>query len=165
MGNRLYTGFSVFEFTWFLLLRIAIIVGLVFIVPHYNENPPVISIATGVGLLFFLVLGDDQIIVYPDKIVQTTNSLWSLIFHSKATVYMISDIKAASLPPPASTEDMSGFLLLAFLLPKNSMRNRNDSHPIYLDLKDGKTVEIITYLGWQKMQEIVDTINPLIKKG
>jgi hypothetical protein len=146
-------------------LRIIIIIGFLFVIPHFEENPVVISIVILLCIFFLLILGDDQINIYSDRIEQTTNSLWSLLFTSKATVYYFKDIKAASLPPRPSAEEVTGYFLFALLLPKNSVRNSTDARPIYLDLKNGKTAQLLTNLGLTKMQMIVDTINAVIKNG
>ena len=148
------------SFIWFLLLRLALVVGLVVSYPHYNENPVVIGIFIFLCIVFILFLGDDEILVYSDKIVLSTNSFASVIFKSKKKVYLISEIKEAYLPPTTITIPEMGLVLLIAMLTKK--RTTNHSHPIFLEMTNEKTERIETYLEYDQRKKIVDTINSLI---
>jgi len=50
------------------------------------------------------------------------------------------------------------------VLPKNNS-NRNTSRPIFFELKNGKTVQMLTDLSWNQMNKIVDTVNMLTKRS
>lgn len=159
MDKRLYTGFSLIELIGTLFLRLAALFGLIYSLAYFDENPVVISVAALFCLLIVVFIGDDQIVVYPDKVIQTTNSLSSLIFRNTGTIYKIEDIKIAYLQPIGSATEFAGAFLLASLLPK---QNYDRSRPIFLDLKSGETVRIATNLGREKMKTIVKTINNLV---
>ena len=44
-------------------------VGAGYSFAHFEENPIVVSVATLLCLFFVLIIGDDRIIVYTDKVV------------------------------------------------------------------------------------------------
>jgi xanthosine utilization system XapX-like protein len=160
MSKRLYTGFSFWESLSMFFARIAATVGLIYALLHFEENPVVIAIVSLLCLLLIVFIGDDQITVYSDRIVQKTNSLASLFYTSKGKVYAIKDIKQASLQPPSTTEEIGATVLLAAILPKQN--NRSTSRPIFLDLKNGETVRLNTDLNESAMRKIVELVNSLI---
>lgn len=165
MSKRLYTGFSFFEFITMLLLRLVCAFGLIYSLPHYDENPVVIIIVSVLCLLFILILGDDQIVIYQDKIIQTTNSFASLIFRSKGKSIDIYKIKSAYLAPfvrPNPTE-IGVAVLLAFVLPRNNS-NRDKTKPIFFELKSGEILKFDTNLENGKMKRIVEIVNSLTQK-
>jgi hypothetical protein len=167
--QKLYTAFSVFQFVWMLLLRLACIVGLVFIVPNYNENPVLIILASALCFLFLLILGDDEITVYQDSVIQTTNSIWNFIFKAKGTTIKISEIKIAYLEkrPAATASEITVALILASFLPKqNKWHNRghNKSTPVFFELQNGATIEMLSDLEITKLEKIVELVNGLAYK-
>jgi hypothetical protein len=163
--QKLYTAFSVFQFVWLLLLRLACIVGLVFIVPNYNENPVLIILASALCFLFLLILGDDEITVYQDSVIQTTNSIWNFIFKAKGTTIKISEIKIAYLEkrPAATASEITVALILASFLPKQNRRH-NKSTPIFFQLQNGTTIEMLSDLEITKLEKIVELVNGLVYK-
>lgn len=159
-SKSLYRGFSYSNFIWYLLLRIAVLVGVGSGLLHFDENPVVISIFLLICVLLFLFLGDDQIDVYSDRVVHYNNSLAHLLSLDKPTVYSIKDIRKASLPD--TSVGVTGTvvaLLLAAVLPKQSGQN---SYPIFLELKNGKTVRVQTYLRAHHMKKVVELVNSLV---
>lgn len=159
MSKRLYMGFSFLEFIRTLLLRLAATATLIFSVIHIKENPVVIAIISFLSLLAILFLGEDQIIVYSDKVIQKTNSFASLIFNSKDITLEIKNIKSAYLEQANSNaKEIIPIVWLAFILPK---QNINQSTSIFFNLKNGKTIAIETYLEENKMKKIVDIVNSL----
>lgn len=78
MSKKLYTGFSFYQFVWLLFLRLAVVTGMVYALVHYDENPALITVVAVVCAIFIFILGDDQVIVYGDRVVQTTNSFAAL---------------------------------------------------------------------------------------
>lgn len=164
MNKRLYTGFSLFEFIWTLFLRLACVFGLIFSLAHYDENPVVIIIVSALCLLFIFLIGDDQVIVYQDKVTQTTNSFSSLIFKSKDKTFNIDQIKSAYLqsPPESDPIEIGVAVLLDIALPKRTA-NRSKTRPIFFELKNGQTVKFDTNLESGKMKRIVETVNSLTK--
>ncbi len=131
---------------------------------HYDENPILIIIFSALCLLFILIIGDDQIVVYKDSVSQTTNSLMSFIFKSKGRTYKLDTIKTAYLEPNIKLDfaEIGIIALLAMILPRNTS-NSNATRPIYFELKNGETVKFDTNLENKKMKHIVEMINNLIK--
>jgi hypothetical protein len=116
-------------------------------------------------LLFILILGDDQIIIYQDKIIQTTNSFASLIFRSKDKSIDIYKIKSAYLQPfvkPDPTE--IGIAVLSALALPSSNSNRDKTKPIFFELKSGEILKFDTNLENEKMKRIVEIVNSLTQK-
>src|SRR5205085_3308153 len=131
MSKRIYTAFSFSQFIWSVILRLAALFGLIYSLPHFDENPIVISIVVLFCFLAILFFGDDQIVIYSDKVVQTTNSFASFLFNSKDGIYEIENIKSAYLQPVGSIPEIgTAILLFSFLLNKNNSKN---SRPIFLD--------------------------------
>jgi hypothetical protein len=161
VNKRLYTGFSFFQFIWMIILRLAATFGLLYSIKSIDENPIVITLVAIFCLLIILFIGEDEIIVYPDRVTQTTNSLASIFIKTPDCSYKIQDIKSAYLQPIGSTAEFGVAILLVSLLPKGNTHNK-DIRPIFLELKNGKTVTIETYLEWVKMKKIVDIINSLV---
>lgn len=156
----MYRGFSYFNFIWYLFLRIAILVGAGSALLHFDENPVVISIFLFICGLLFLFLGDDQIDVYSDRVVHYNNSVAHLLSLDKPAVYSIKDIRKASLPN--TSVGVTGTivaLLVAAVLPKQSGQN---PFPIFLELKNGETVRLQTYLRGDHMKKVVALVNSLV---
>jgi len=163
MNKPLYTGFSFYELIWTLFLRLAAVIGIIYSLSHYDENPAVILFISIISLALILILGDDQIIVYSDKITQSTNSFASLIFNSKGLTYQIQDIKNAYLQPSTtSPTEIGAGILLALIMQK---QNNDKSRPIFLEMKNGETIRLETKLERNKMKKIVETVNSLTSKN
>lgn len=149
-----------------LFLRLAALFGLIYSLPHFEENPVVISVAAGLCLLFILFLGDDQIVVYNDKITQTTNSLFDLVFGSKGKTFKIADIRSAYLeiPQSSSSLEIGTVAMLMLLLPKKRTSS-NKTIPIYFELRNGGTAKFDTDLESDTIEEIVDWVNKLTDRS
>jgi hypothetical protein len=164
MSKKLYTAFSFFGFIWSLVLRLACVFAIVYFTTVYNENPAVILFLVIVCIILIFIIGNDQIVVYTDKIIQTDTSFSSLFFKSKGQIYLIEDIKLAYIPekPTSSKTEISVAMFIMFLLPKRRSQLDN-SFSICLNLKNGETKKIETSLGKSKMIDIVKDINTLVK--
>ncbi len=161
INKIIYKGASDLEFLQSLLLRVACISAIVYLAFHYNENPPVISVGGVICFLFFVFIGNDEIIVYSDKLVQKDTSIAGFFLKSKFKIYETKSIKAARLPEEAksSITNVGIAFILASILP---IRIRNNTKgQIQLDLKTGETITILTSLGRRRMKRIVETINSL----
>jgi hypothetical protein len=161
-GKRIYTASSLYEFISKVFARLILVIVIIIAFTHYNENPVVIIILSVLCFLGILFIGEEEITVYPDKIVQKNNSIASLLFKIKGKQYAIKDIKLASLQETGiSLPAMGAIAMLSFLMPN---RSTNYSRPIFLDLHNGKMVSINTYLGRRKMEKIVEIVNGLVHK-
>ena len=159
-SKLLFRGFSVFQFIWLLVSRLIAVIAIIISYQHFDENRVVISIFISLCLLFILFIGDEQINVYSDKVVHSNNSIVSLIFKSKGKVYKMTEIKRAYLPPATSVSAPAvGFsVMLAMLLPKNTS---NNSYPVFLDMVNGETIRIETWLEAGQLKRMVQVINSL----
>jgi len=167
--KKLYTAFSPYNFIGMILLRLAIAIGLVYTLPHFNENPVLITIVSIIAAAAIIFLGDDQVVVYTDRIEQSTNSFADYFFKLKAKTYAIKDIQHIYLeppPPPSSALETGVAILLAAAL--NPKRGHDSSDKkltkILIDLKDGQTATILTDLEDKKVAKIIETVNSLIPK-
>lgn len=167
MDQIVYKGISSFEFFKSILYR-AVCVGVIvyLILFHYEENPPVILAISIICFLVFIFLGNDEIIIYTDKVVQKYTSIIDAILRSKGKVYEIKDIKSASLPEEIrhGVAEIGIILLLAALLSSLLSRRarQNTQRRFYLDLKNGKSITILSDLGENTINEIVRKINLMI---
>lgn len=160
----IYHAYSISEFIWTLLLRLACMFAIVYLLTHFDENRIVISIAIGVCLFFIFIIGDDQIFVYSDRIVHSTNSLASILFKTKGKAYEVQEIKTAYLKPeekmPNALEIGVLVLLIAFLPKRTKSRS---THPIFFDTKAGERWQIDTDLSEYEMKKVVETVNHLVR--
>jgi hypothetical protein len=148
------------NFGWLLLLRLAAAAAVFYSLASFEENPVVISIFVFLCLMFILFIGDDQISVYSDKIVHSTNSLFSLFARSDGSVFEISEIRNAYLPSNSvSAIDASIIFILAMLMPR---RAGSRSHPLFLEMMDGERKRLETYLGYGEKKKLAEVINTRI---
>jgi hypothetical protein len=143
-------------------MRITAIGICVYSLSHYSENPPVIIIVAVLTFLFAVFIGDDTIIIYPDRIIQKTNSLISLYLPFPGVTYYFKEIKQAYLEsrPDCSILETSIALTLSSL--SENRNNSNTTTPIYFILVDGRTVHFDTELEINKIRKIVQLVNSLI---
>ena len=165
MNKRLYTAFSIFSFLWSLGLRIVCVVGIIYLYTVYDENPMVISVIIGVCCLLIFFLGDDQITVYEDKITQTTNSFYGLLFRPEKRFVKIESIELAYLEkiPDSTTEEIAAALLIRAMMPKLDTMNKDRRSPIFFKLKNGETKVFQTDLDDDQRMTIVSLVNKLVK--
>ena len=165
MNNKLYTGFSVYEFSLCIIYRIIIVAGIFYLSLHYEENPNLILVLYIILGFLLLIIGDDQIEIYPDRITQKTNSLLYFFFKTKGNSYPIADIKYAHLEVkvPNNPLDVGVAITMLLLLPRRTHKFNNEK-PIYFDLKAGTTLKLSTNLEDKKRKEIVDLVNKLVFK-
>lgn len=162
MPKPIYKAASDLDFIWSMLLRLLGLAGIVFLYFHYEENPAVIIVLSLVCLLFFLITGNDEITVYPDRVIMQDTSIVSLFLKSKS--YNINEIRSASLPKEAeSTIGEVAIVLIAIsLMPKFRRPGRTRPNIINLEFKNGKIIQLSSTLDEVKMEEVVKAINSLI---
>ena len=162
MSKKVYTAFSIFEILWTLVLRMICVIFLIYILVHYEENPTLIIIIAVICLLLILFIGDDQITVYTDKIIQNTNSFGSLIFNNNGTTLKLENIKVAYLETTkkSSVKELGMAGIIAFLLPIQN-KNRDKKTLIYFELNSGEILNFETNLEKSKLIKIVELVNSL----
>ena len=157
----IYRASSLYSFFQSVILRFICVGCMIYLVFNYGENPTVIIIAEVLCLLFLVLLGSDTITVYSDKIIQSSNSILSLFLKNRE--YEIKDIKAASLEvrPPSTPGETGVALIIAAMMNSIGRRRRlsNDPYPILIELKNGKTIQLLTNFDLDKRKAIVEAIN------
>ena len=164
MNKIIYKATSSYYFLGSLIARAGCIMGIAYLLFHYNENPVVIIIAVIICFFAFIIIGNDEITVYADKIVQKDTSIIGFLLKSKGTEHYIKDIQTASLKKgDGESPGIFGvgvIMALVAFLPKQPVRD--NQREIFLDLKNGETVTILTDLGYSKIDKIVQAINSLL---
>jgi hypothetical protein len=145
-----------------MLLRLSALGGIVFLSFHYHENPRVIIALSLVCFLLFLVIGNDEIAVYADKIIQKNTSIVSLL--SKGKYHHIAEIRSAYLLKEAASTpgEVAIASFLRFILPKPRFSGSSRPNIINLELKNGKIIQLSSSLEEDKMIKVAETVNSLI---
>lgn len=158
-SKTFYTGFSFFAFLRSLLLRLACVVALVAALAHYQENPVVIVVFSIFCLFCILFLGDDYIVVREDSITQVSNSFAEWIF-GKPKSFTLAEIQKAYLHEevPPTLSETTIVVALIMLLPRGRGR-QNQQRPIYLHLRSGQTIQLMTDLDYDQREKIVALVN------
>lgn len=160
MKKVVYRGFSLLDFFKAFLFRIGTGALMVSALLHFDENPVVISIVAVLCFCCIFFFGDDQVIVYENRVVQKTNSIASYIFNFKGEVYSYLEIEEAYLDN--SIPDVYSSVVIALLSFISKKRGSDNVHPIFLRMKDGNIKEIPTSLDIYKREKIVDAINTVL---
>ena len=163
MSKIEFRSASNFQFLISLLWRAGCLAGIFYLLLHYEENPPVIIVATVLVSIAFFIIGNDEITVYTDRVVWTDTSIINYIFPSHAKVYYIKDIQSASLPNDEGPDifDRAIIEIIVRFLPKKP--SRDNDNPFYLDMKNGDAVTISTAIDMDDVKRIVIEINSLVK--
>ena len=163
MSKPVYKAFSVFEFIKMLFLRGCMLVAAGYCFSHFEENPIVVSIATFLCLCFVVFMGDDRIIVYPDRVVQKDNSLAAYWFNFKGHTYSLCEMEKAYLDSgPTNAFDEGVVRLLTMLLPRK--RTSDSSYPIHFLMKDGSRKQFTTNLEIDKSIRVIEEVNAILAK-
>ena len=162
MKKVIYKAESDLRFFQSLLIRGGCIGLIIYLIFQYHENPPVILVATAICFVAFLFIGNDEIIVYFDKLIQMDTSIISFISKTKRYSYEIREIKRASLPQNTlpGMADFGIMLILTSFVPIR--RNRHIQHHFLLELKTGEIIEIGSDLRQKKIEAVVNAVNSLV---
>lgn len=166
MPKRLYTGFSFINLLWSLVIRVALVIAIILTYPHYNDNPPVIAVVLFLCGLFILVLGNDEIIVYEDRVIETDFSFWKLIFRNRNKTVFFTELKRAyteEKPKPTLTEATVAIAALAIF--KTRHPDKYKLNTIFFELNDGSTTKWLTDLDSTVVSEITETINSALQRN
>ena len=170
-GDRLFSGFPVWDFLVIMAVQFICAFGIVYFTTVYKENPPVITTCICILVLIILFFGVRLFVIYPEKIVFTATDFISVIFRLKQKVYLIKDIKRAYLQQiiKKGEGEVVGLVMLEAFLPDSERNNMNESFindkVVFLDLKNGTTIQLQTNYGINKAQRMVTIINNLIKNS
>jgi hypothetical protein len=134
--------------------------AIILTIPHFNENPAVITVVLITALFFILFIGEKHYEVYTDRISVTTNSIAALLFNNKGSNYQLKEIKIARLPSEKITIAAAGILGIIATLSSNGITRQ---YPIYLEMKNGEIIKIDTLLNKKTRIGLVDQVNSSIK--
>jgi hypothetical protein len=166
MQKRLYSRFSISNLIVSLGLRLCVIVAIFFIFPHYHENPIVISIVLAFCGLLILLIGNDEIVIYEDRLVKTSVSFWSMIFRNSKETILFAEIKNAfvKIPPKSTVSETIAAVAISALLKTRPM-NRYKFNTIYFTKTDDSQIELLTDLNKSDIAEIVEIINSVLQQN
>jgi hypothetical protein len=135
------------------LFKIGYISVAVITLFHYNENPILTVIIALICLLFFLVTGRDEIILYSELLEYRSGSVLKVIRKKKE--FKIADIKRVSIEGTYSTGDE----LYNPKISKDKSLNK-----IKIELKNGEFINIQTSVYIDKLKKIEIETNKLLTK-
>lgn len=98
-----YRTISFTQIIFYFFLRIGYIAVAVIALYHYNENPVATVAIAAICVLFLLVRGRDEIIVYADTVKFKNGSLIKLF--RKEKIFLLADIKSIEIKGPYSGSD------------------------------------------------------------
>jgi hypothetical protein len=160
MSAKLYTGISFWNFIGSVFSRIVLLFAAFYSLLHFDENPWFTVVLSGLCVTGITVIGNEVIEVYTDKIVQTSNSFFSLIFRSKGLVFKTREIKRAyrEILPKSTGSEIGVAVFFSFLMPDRS-RNNPLTNQIYFELNNGEVVKLETNLGDKQIDRIIELVN------
>lgn len=162
MAKLIYKASSSFDFLWSVLLRMACIAAIIYFSFHYNENPVVIIVLCILCLGFFLLIGNDEITVYEDRVIDSSTSLVSVFLKGKT--YNINNIRSVCIPKEAkaTADEIIVASVLLSILPKMRHIKRSKASIINLELKTGKIIQLSSSIDEDEMRKVAEAINCLI---
>jgi hypothetical protein len=150
----IYRTLSVYPLYKNFLLRIASIGFSIFCFYHFQENPWVTSIAGTFFFIAFMIIGDDELVVYSNRLRFSSNSILSLF--SKQGRYNFCDV---------STFSVSGeFGLKMDLISDNAPISLIDPHnTIEIILCNGRVITIYNQIYIDKLKKASQLVNKHIQ--
>jgi len=142
------------------------VIAIILVYPHYDENPPVITAVLVICGVLIQVIGNDEIIVYEDKVVKTNLSFWAMLFRNNKKTIFLADIKKAyseQKPKPGFSEVVVAYAVLSVL--NSRTLNKNRLNKIYFELNDGSITKWLTDLDSSIIDEITEAINSALQKN
>ena len=147
-----YRTFSVFQGLLILIFKIAYITLAAFVLYHYNENPIVTTCIAILCLIFFLITGSDEIILYTTSIRYKTGSIFKSLNRPK--ILRIIDILSIKVDG-----------IYAFGDELYNPRNGKDKplNKVEIKLKDNSIIIFKTNIYIDKLKIVASEIEKLIK--
>lgn len=164
MPKKIHSAFSFSALLTSIAFRLASVVFIFYIFPHFDENPTVIGCLIGLAIYIILRFGAEKIVVYEESVDQFTNNLLSIFVRSKKSSIPLIDIEKAyiEVATKSTAAEIGLAVVLHCLMPTS--KTKNYERPIYFLLKNGDIVEYSTELNEESRQKIVDIVNVLLKK-
>jgi len=133
--------------------RIAYISVAIFALMHFSDNPLVTVMVTFICLLFFLLTGKDEIIVFSNSIEYKSNSITKYLIKKKA--FNIIDIKEFSVRGNFSAGDE---------LYNSKVKADKSLNELVFHLKNDDVVVIKTSIYIDKLKIVEIKINELLDR-
>jgi hypothetical protein len=164
MDKPIYTAISLSNFIVTLIVRLSAAFFLCFLF-SFDLSTQTTIVLVFLCLYLFITTGHEQISIYEDRVIQATISLLSFLFKSNRKTLYIKQIQTAYAVSRNETNIISlthSYLIDAVTASTNKWGAR--IRPIYFNLKQGETAVLYTVLDQNKIREIAELINSLIKK-
>ena len=136
---------------------------IIYSVPSFSDNPPVITAVCLIMLFFITLFGTEEVDLYHDRLIQKDFSLFSLMTGSQRRIIFYDEVDSFSMQPYIS-ETSEG---LAYIILRALTKNRRaspDNRDILITWKNGRVEHVTTALGEEIASEIVDCANELLKE-
>ena len=147
----IYRTISFLQLILIFLLRIGYLTGASIALYHYQENPIVTIVVAAICLLFFILSGSDEIIVYKDVVKYKSGSILRVFREWKQ--FNMSDIKTIQVEGTYVT----GSEFRDFGNPKDDTFNNVSIH-----FKDGSVANFTTSIYIEKLKKVAFEIDKLI---
>ena len=146
----IYRTISFLQLILVFFLRLGYITGASIALYHYQENPIVTVVVAVICLLFFILSGSDEIIVYKDIIEYKSGSILRVFTERKQ--FNISDIK---------TIHVEGNYDIGSELRGHNNNPVNDNN-VRIHFKDGSVANFTTSIYIEKLKKAAFEISKLI---
>lgn len=158
--KRFYSSFDILVMLFWRGLCLFVIV---YSLPSFSENPPVIIVVCLIMLFFILLFGPEEVDLYYDRLVQKDISLLSLLLRSKGRTFLFDEIDSFEMQPYIDeTSEGVAYAVLRALIKKR--RARSDDRDILITFKDGRVENVSSALDEEIAEEIVENANRLLKE-
>lgn len=155
--------YSSFDILMSLFWRAVCLFVIIYSLPSFSENPPVITAVCLIMLFFIGLFGTEEVDLYQDRLVQKDISLLSLILGSHRRTVLYDEVDSFSMQPYINeTSEGVAYVILRALTKKR--RARRDDRDILINRKDGRVEHLSTVLGEETANEIVEYANELLKE-
>ena len=161
MNKKLYTAISSLQFISQIFIRLIISYQIFSLSPFFDRSNLVVLVFVLLLSIYLFLVGDDEIIVYEDRITQTNNSFYWAIFRRKGYVVYIDELMYAYIESDSAPYTRRILALFTLNLHREFPNNRGKS--IYFQLKDGAIAKFDTNLENEKVEEIIEIVNSLTK--
>jgi hypothetical protein len=151
----IYRTISFLQLILIFLLRIGYLTGASIALYHYQENPIVTIVVAAICLLFFILSGSDEIIVYKDVVKYKSGSILRVFREWKQ--FNMSDIKTIQVEGTYDTgSELRGH---------NNNPDNDTFNNIKIHFKDGSVANFTTSIYIEKLKKAAFEIGKLIENS
>ena len=151
----IYRTISFLQLILIFLLKLGYLTGASIALFHYQENPVVSIIVAAICLIFFIVTGSDEIIVYNDVIKYKSGSILRVFRERKQ--FNINDIKTIEVEGTYDTgSELGGH---------NNNPDNDTFNNVRIHFKDGSVANFTTSIYIEKLKKAAFEIGKLIENS